>query len=604
MKITPKSILKIAQDREYSIEARVSFMFVSIGIIASIFGVLLCIAVGAEWIATVAVVLISVVTALTTLMAQTRTSLNRVRNTIVILLMVVMPIIYCGAGGMNSGCPAWLIYSLLFITLACKGTMLIVCLSISMIVDIALFILDFVGVPFIHHLENDTNRFVSISGSCFLVAVAIIITVIFYKQMYNQERIFLEEKSEELERANEFERDFLATMSHELRTPINAIIGFNELILNESEDDQIVSYSEDVKNSSIFLLSLINDILDYSKIEAGKMTLVKDSYSVEDMISRCYNVVANRAEDNGLQLVVKADPSLPSMLYGDENRISQIIINLLTNAIKYTEDGVVSFSISSLDSNITTNDSGNKVCRLYILITDTGIGIEKDNIDLIFNSFKRVNNIKNKQIEGTGLGLAIVKSLLELMDGSINVESVVGVGSKFMVTIDQPIVEASPIGQMEFSLKKRGERVSKSRQAPIPTNVPAPKPAEDDGKPTVLAVDDTDTNLRVIKMLLKNEPYKVVTVNNGADAVDLANNNDYAVILMDIMMPKMSGVEALEKIRIKKPNVPIIALTADAVTGAREEYLRKGFNDYLTKPVNSEKLKYTISKYLNKEEEE
>ena len=408
----------------------------------------------------------------------------------------------------------------------------------------------------------------------------------------------LEEKVR-AESANNAKSDFLANMSHEIRTPINAVLGMNEMIIRENHRamdlaasdpllvkdslENISVYAGDVKKAGHNLLAIVNDILDFSKIEAGRMDLLEAPYQLSSLINDINNMILFKAQDKGLKFTVEVDPSIPDELSGDEVRIRQIFTNLLNNAVKFTDKGSVSLKIRGKKT-----EEGK--INLVITVWDTGIGIKPEDRDMLFKKFERLEMERNNTIEGTGLGLAITKSLIDLMNGTIEVESEYGKGSIFTVTIPQTVASEEPIGDFQARLKEHlpGDR-------PYKESFRAPEA-------TILIVDDTRINLTVAVNLLKNTRMKIDTAISGADAVNMDAKTRYDIIFMDQRMPEMDGTEAFHKIRDDENSlsndVPVICLTADAVIGAKERYLSEGFSDYLTKPIDNYALEKMIMKYL------
>lgn len=418
------------------------------------------------------------------------------------------------------------------------------------------------------------------------VAVAILLARVLdrlnkQEQEYKQQMLRLEKQA--ADEASEAKSRFLADMSHEIRTPINAIIGMNEMILRETDSKDILGYSQNIKQSGHNLLQLINGILDFSKIEDGKMDIVPVRYSVGSQIAYLINSISDRASSKKLTLNVSVDKNIPSELYGDDTRINQVIINLLTNAVKYTEKGSVDFTMKEKER------SEDGKILLYFEVKDTGIGIKDTDMEKLFESFERLDVVKNRNIEGTGLGMTITVKLLELMDSELKVESVYGEGSKFSFELWQKIENAEPLGDYREAIAKprNSESYRESFRAP-------------DAR--ILVVDDTKMNLLVVENLLKKTGIKIDTAINGPDSIELAKNNAYDVILMDQRMPGMDGTEAMKEIRNLESSLnsdtPVICLTADVVRGAKERYIQMGFNDYLTKPIDSAELEKMLINYL------
>lgn len=385
---------------------------------------------------------------------------------------------------------------------------------------------------------------------------------------------------QEAETANMAKSSFLANMSHEIRTPINAILGMNEMILREEKDPAIRGYAGNIQASGNSLLSIVSDVLDISKIESGKLEIIPVDYEVNSLISDCCNMAAGRAKAKELELLVECADNVPMKLCGDETHIRQIIMNLLTNAVKYTEKGTVKLIVSG-----RFTDGG---FVLKVDVSDTGIGIAEENLPQLFTQFQRFDLQRNRNIEGTGLCLSIVKRLCDLMSGTITARSVLGSGSTFTVELPQKVVDSTPCGGVNLNYSAGAEHeYHHSFEAP---------------EAKILAVDDLPVNLLVIANLLKETRIKIDTAGSGRECMDKCSQQKYDLILMDHMMPEMDGVQTFEKLHGDKssPNfeTPVIMLTANALAGMREQYMDVGFADYVSKPVRGAKLEEAIRRNL------
>lgn len=382
------------------------------------------------------------------------------------------------------------------------------------------------------------------------------------------------------ENANAAKSRFLATMSHEIRTPLNTILGMNAMILRDSKEKETKEYASNIAGAGRALLSLINDILDLSKIEAGKMDIVNVEYRTRDIISDLVNMIEGRISDKGLNLVLDIDENLPSVCYGDEVRIKQILINLLTNAAKYTESGDITFSIRLISIEQGT-------AMIHFSVKDTGIGIKKEDIKKLQDSFVRVDEVRNRNVEGTGLGLSITGQLLELMHTKIELESEYGKGSDFYFTLKQDVVDASPIGDALYFSHSVEKKITNSFIAP---------------EACVLVVDDNPMNLTVIKGLLRPYKVKVDACESGLECLKLSSNKYYDVIFMDHMMPELDGIETLKRLRFDHnsacKDTKVVVLTANAISGSSTLYQEAGFDSYLTKPINLGELEECLKMFI------
>lgn len=418
------------------------------------------------------------------------------------------------------------------------------------------------------------------------------------ERLLKNEMELMERKNEELKRANEEAEEarrealaanaakgrFLAQMSHEIRTPINAVLGMDTMILREAKDSKIKEYALDIQNAGQSLLALINDILDFSKIESGKMEIIPVEYDFSSLIHDISNMINTKVKSKKLNFIIHADEAIPSKMLGDDVRIRQILINLLNNAVKYTFEG-------NIELYIECQIEGRKVL-LTFMVKDTGIGIKEQDIDKLFKEFERIEEKRNRNIEGTGLGINITTQLLYLMGSRLKVESVYGKGSSFSFVLEQQIVDSTPIGNLEERIREQSEEYAYASAYTSP-------------HAKLLVVDDNVMNLKVFTNLLKPLKVRVDVADSGVSCLEMVKKEAYDLIFLDHMMPGLDGIETLIRMKEMKNNKsilsPVIALTANVITGAKEMYLAKGFDAFLPKPVNPEKLEQMILKLLPRE---
>ncbi len=390
-----------------------------------------------------------------------------------------------------------------------------------------------------------------------------------------------EEARHEAILANEAKGKFLANMSHEIRTPINAVLGMDEMILRESKEKHVRGYAADIFTAGQTLLSLINDILDFSKIESGKMEIVPVEYDMSSLIHDLSNMITQRAKAKDLSFEVTVEPTIPARFFGDDVRIRQVLTNILTNSVKYTNTGNVWFRVTG------TRDGGEELLRFEI--EDTGIGIKEEDIPKLFKAYERIEESRNRNIEGTGLGMNITMQLLHMMGGTLDVKSVYGKGSVFVVELRQKIVDDTPLGDFGERIRGLQENYTYSEAFRAP-----------DAK--ILVVDDNSMNRKVFVSFLKLTEIQIDEAESGQASIELAKRNRYDIIFMDHMMPEMDGVEAMHRIKAMDGpcrDTPIFVLTANAVVGAKEAYLKDGFDGFLSKPIAAKKLEDAIRATLD-----
>lgn len=432
-----------------------------------------------------------------------------------------------------------------------------------------------------HHIVNNETRHFEVACQKIYDSSNVYVGCYFSMLDRTEETRFYERKINMEMEANKAKTDFLSKISHEIRTPINSIYGMNEMILRECEDESILQYADSIKSASDTLIGIINDILDLSRIEAGKMQIVNREYRLDKILRNVCNMTKVRAEENDLGFEVVVGDNIPSVLLGDDVRIEQVFMNLLSNAVKYTNEGKVTFKLEWQNNNGSEN--------LCVYVIDTGIGIRQEDIPKLFKEYERIEEARNHGVQGTGLGLNITSNLLNLMGSKLQVESEYGKGTTFFCYIPQCVVDSKP---MKFSLYEP-EEIEKVNYEPIFTAPDA----------SVLVVDDNKLNRVVFRNLLKSTKVKIVEADCGKACLELVKTQHFDLIFMDYMMPEMDGVETFNNMNNMEhmcKGVPVVMLTANAVQGAMEEYLADGFADFLSKPVIPEELEKLIKKYLSK----
>ena len=503
----------------------------------------------------------------------------------IVALMVILgllPMTFFYGGGIHGGSPIWFVFCALFINLIVYGKVKYFYLALESVVGGVCFLVAY-NNPETVTQHNTRTLYIGSFVSMIFVGIILSLMVGFEIRMLRREKERSDEKSMQIEELNKTQNRFFSSMSHEIRTPINTIIGLNEMILREDISDEVADDAKNIQSASKILLSLINDILDMSKMESGKMEIVPVIYDVGKMLSELYNMISVAAAKKGLEFTIDVDPTMPAQLLSDEVRIKQILINLLNNAVKYTSAGSVSLSVHCRKTQ------GNMALVTYS-VDDTGMGIRKENIPHLFDAFRRVDENRNRFIEGTGLGLSIVKQLSDLLGGEISVNSIYTQGSTFVFTLAQEIADPKELGS--FSARHTG---TAGGRAAYGESFEAPKAS-------VLIVDDNRTNLLVAEKLLRRTKIMTDTAESGEDCLKLTLQKHYDAILMDHMMPGMDGIECMHEIRAQTGGLcretPIVVLTANADSADRALYRSEGFDAYLMKPVEPEALEETLIRVL------
>ena len=503
----------------------------------------------------------------------------------VALIFIALPFIFLKGGGVNSGAGLWLCMGIFYVFIMFTGRKLWFFLVLTLLIDISCYMVAYHYPETVVELATPFEKVFDSGFAVIMVGITMGIIMKFQLKVFERERMITEQQQEELKIMTKSKDVFFASMSHEIRTPINSIIGLNELILRENPSDQIQGYSKNIRNASKVLISLVNDILDLSQLEIQKMELVPGEYYTKDMLHDVIEMMQVRMMEKKLEFRLEIDRKIPTKLYGDEKRIKQIILNLLTNAVKYTEEGTVTLScgFEIID---------NQQIELKISVADTGIGIRKEELEFLFDAFQRADIKKNKKVEGTGLGLPITKHLLDLMDGEIAVDSIYTQGSVFSVTIPQKIVETEAMGEFKINTIEKSEETYYSKLFEAP-------------EARILIVDDDDLNLIITTKLLQETRVIIDTASSADDCLRKTKKRYYNLILMDYMMPDMDGATLLKEIRKQKNGLcretDVVLLTANIFSDKQAEYARMGFDGLLEKPIEAKELEEEVIRHIPEE---
>ncbi len=507
---------------------------------------------------------------------------------VALITLILFPVMFVTDGGLYGGMGYWFVLGIVFNYLLLEGISAKILVVLQIIVTLACYLYGYLFPERIVGFDCPEDMYIDTVQSVLVLAVAVGLIVEFQQRVYNRVIRKLDEANRKLtesekraEEASMAKSEFLSTMSHEIRTPINAVLGMTDMILRESNEKKILQYAADIDISGNALLSIINDVLDISKIESGNMEINNANYEIKDLARDCRNLIKDRAEKKGLNLKIELDPDIPSVLNGDVARIRQIVVNFLTNAVKYTQKGYIELKISGV------RDLERNIYKMRLEVKDTGMGIKEEALNEIFEKFRRFDLDRNRTIEGTGLGLAICRQLAELMGGIITVDSVYGEGSLFTVILPQVITDGTPLGNINLDIDENEIR-SKYRKETFK----AP------GK-SILVVDDVEMNIKVFLNLLKDSEMYVETASSGYQCLEMTEKKKYDLVFLDHMMPGIDGITTMEKMKegINKDTLTVM-LTANALSGMEEEYLKRGFDGYLAKPVKRTALEKMLKNLL------
>lgn len=492
--------------------------------------------------------------------------------TIIMIFLMMFPYLFFKSGGYKGGMVSFYIFGILFTVFMLEGKVMFFTAFMEMVVYISTIMIAYQNPQMVVWFSSEKEVVMDLLIGFCASSISVAAVMYLHFRMYNKQQEILEEARIEAQSANKAKSAFLANMSHEIRTPINVMLGMNEMILRESESEEIRQYAKSIERSGSYLISLINNILDISRIESGKMEIEEGKYELRQLLDEVMLIAEKQAEQKSLKMNLIFDKTLPAYLIGDVIHIKQILLNLINNAVKYTKEGQIDIKVSK----------NAEETKLIFEVKDTGIGIKEENLPILFDAFMRVDSKKNKKIKGTGLGLAIAKQLAEQMDGMIWVESVYGKGSSFFVQLPMKKVSDGKISNVEW--KETDERKRRSFVAP---------------QAKILIVDDNPENLMVTRSLLKRTAVFVDTAASGEECVHKVRQNVYDLILLDYMMPQMDGIDTIRELKKDVQfHIPVIALTADVTKGIEQTFLREGFCAYLSKPVMWSKLEDLLMKYL------
>ncbi|HWQ73818.1 MAG TPA: ATP-binding protein [Syntrophomonas sp.] len=493
--------------------------------------------------------------------------------TTIIIFLIFFPVLFFTSGGYHSGMPSFFVFAVLFTVFMLEGKRMIVMTVIEMLVYIGICLAAYTYPQSVRFFKTEQELLADIIIGFFSVSLALGVTMYIHFRMYNKQQRELEAARVEALKLSKAKSNFLTNMSHEIRTPINVMLGMNEVIIRESGSERVRDYSLNIQNAGKTLLALIDNILDMSKIESGKLEIVSENYRTADLIDDLAMIGMERVSRRGIGFKAQVDESLPCGLTGDFLHIKQVVVNFLSNAAKYTEQGTVTLSFAQKPGKTTDE------ILLCISVADTGIGIKEENIALLFDAFTRGDLLAHRNIEGTGLGLAIAKNFTELMQGRIDVKSRLGHGSVFSMEIPQKVHNKTPLDKRTITVKEE----------------PAGEGSFIAPGGYVLVVDDSTENLLVVKSLLSRTLMRLDTATSGKECIKAVTRKHYHVILMDYMMPDMDGIDTLRALKeIPGFDTPVVALTANVVAGVKQTLLNAGFIKYLSKPIMWKDLEETL----------
>lgn len=493
--------------------------------------------------------------------------------TIVVIFMFLFPIMFFKSGGYKGGMTSFYIFGILFTIFMLEGWLMFFCVWLELIIYIFTIGIAYYYPDTVIWFQSEKEIVVDVLTGVVVSSASLGVAMYLHFRIYKKQQVFLTQAREEAMEANRAKSTFLANMSHEIRTPINVMLGMNEMILRESESREVVQYAKSVEKAGNYLLSLINNILDITRIESKKLDIIEEKFSLRQLVQEVCLIGAKQAEAKNLEFVVDVEKTLPEYLIGDALHIKQVILNLINNAVKYTKKGKIFLEVCQEEKQISFS------------VKDTGIGIKKEDMEALFDMFMRADIKRHRNIEGSGLGLTIAKELCEQMGGHIQAESIYGKGSNFTVYFPLKDAGTEKIGQWKVV---EGEPVQEKRKKFFASEA------------QILLVDDSEQNIQVITSLLRRTGVQLDTAASGFECIEKVRNKKYHLIFLDYMMPEMDGIETFHRLKkeVNGQSVPVIALTADVSTGIHQHFLSEGFSDYLSKPVMWEKLEELLLQWL------
>lgn len=493
--------------------------------------------------------------------------------TIIVIFMFLFPIMFFKSGGYKGGMTSFYIFGILFTIFMLEGWLMFFCVWLELIIYIFTIGIAYYYPDTVIWFQSEKEIVVDVLTGVVVSSASLGVAMYLHFRIYKKQQVFLTQAREEAMEANRAKSTFLANMSHEIRTPINVMLGMNEMILRESESREVVQYAKSVEKAGNYLLSLINNILDITRIESKKLDIIEEKFSLRQLVQEVCLIGAKQAEAKNLEFVVDVEETLPKYLEGDALHIKQVILNLINNAVKYTKKGKVFLEVCQEEKQISFS------------VKDTGIGIKKEDMEALFDMFMRADIKRHRNIEGSGLGLTIAKELCEQMGGHIQAESIYGKGSNFTVYFPLKDAGTEKIGQWKVVER---EPVQEKRKKFFASEA------------QILLVDDSEQNIQVITSLLRRTGVQLDTAASGFECIEKVRNKKYHLIFLDYMMPEMDGIETFHRLKkeVNGQSVPVIALTADVSTGIHQHFLSEGFSDYLSKPVMWEKLEELLLQWL------